>query len=246
MTIPKVINYCWFGGNPLPPLAIKCIGSWRKYFPDYEIKEWNENNFDINMISYIRDAYAAKRYAFVSDYARFWILYHEGGLYFDTDVEVVKPMSDIIMKGPFMGREKKNDTISPIAPGLGLGIYAGHELYKELLDFYSNLEFILPNGSYNKKTIVEYTTEFLEKYGLSSNDKLENVKGIWIYPTEYFCPLNYITGELSITDNTYTIHHYMASWISKSELLYKKISKIIGKNNTHRLANLLKILKIIK
>lgn len=101
--IPKVIHYCWFGGNPLPKSAQKCIALWRKYLPDYEIKEWNENNFDVNIIPYTAEAYKAKKYAFVSDYARFWILYKYGGLYFDTDVEVIKNMDDIISKGPFMG-----------------------------------------------------------------------------------------------------------------------------------------------
>lgn len=243
--IPRVIHYCWFGGNPLPPLAVKCIESWKRYLPDYEIKEWNENNFDVNMIPYIHAAYLVKRYAFVSDYARLWILYHEGGLYFDTDVEVIKPMNDIIAKGPFMGREK-GEISYPIAPGLGLGVNAGHEFYKELLDFYLNLEFILPNGSYNKKTIVEYTTKLLEQHGLSSGDKLEKIKGIWMYPAEYFCPIDYITGELRITDNTYTIHHYMSSWISKGEMMYKRLAKVIGKKNAHHLANLLKVIRVIK
>ena len=103
--IPKVIHYCWFGRNPLPESAVKCINSWRKHFPDYEIKEWNEDNFDVNIIPYTKEAYEAKKYAFVSDYARMWILYHFGGLYFDTDVEVIKPMDDIVKRGPFMGIE---------------------------------------------------------------------------------------------------------------------------------------------
>ena len=105
-SIPKIIHYCWFGRSPLPELAKKCIASWRKYFPDYEIKEWNEDNFDVNSILYTSQAYQAKKYAFVSDYARFWILYMYGGLYFDTDVEVIRPMDDIIQRGPFMGCEK--------------------------------------------------------------------------------------------------------------------------------------------
>jgi len=104
--IPKVIHYCWFGRNSLPPLAVKCLESWKRFFPDYEIKEWNEDNFDVNIISYTAEAYRVKKYAFVSDYARFWILYHYGGLYFDTDVEVIKSMDDIIAKGSFMGCEK--------------------------------------------------------------------------------------------------------------------------------------------
>ena len=103
--IPKIIHYCWFGRNPLPELAQKCIASWKKYLPDYEIKEWNEDNFDVNIIPYTAEAYAAKKYAFVSDYARFWILYKYGGIYFDTDVEVIRPIDDIIAKGNFMGCE---------------------------------------------------------------------------------------------------------------------------------------------
>ena len=101
--IPKVIHYCWFGRNPLPPLAEKCIASWRKFLPDYEIKEWNEDNFDVTMNAYIEEAYHMKKYAFVSDFARFYVLYHHGGVYFDIDVEVIKPMDDILAKGPFMG-----------------------------------------------------------------------------------------------------------------------------------------------
>ena len=107
--IPKIIHYCWFGRNPLPPLAEKCIASWREFLPDYEIKEWNEDNFDVNIIPYTADAYNAKKYAFVSDYARFWILYKYGGLYFDTDVEVIKSMDDIVERGPFMGCERYAD-----------------------------------------------------------------------------------------------------------------------------------------
>ena len=105
--IPKVIHYCWFGRNPLPPLAVKCIESWKKFLPGYEIKEWNEDNFDVNIIPYIQEAYEARKYAFVSDYARFYILYHHGGIYFDTDVEVIKSIDDIIERGAFMGCENE-------------------------------------------------------------------------------------------------------------------------------------------
>lgn len=131
--IPKIIHYCWFGGNPLPKSAERCIASWRKFLPDYEIKEWNENNYDVHKIQYIQEAYEAKKYAFVSDYARFDILYQYGGIYFDTDVEVLKPLEDIIARGPFMGREAgaylrnickgyEGDGLA-VAPGLGLGVF---------------------------------------------------------------------------------------------------------------------------
>ena len=122
--IPKVIHYCWFGRNPLPPFAVKCIESWKKFLPGYEIKEWNEDNFDVNIIPYTQEAYEARKYAFVSDYARFYILYHHGGIYFDTDVEVIKSIDDIIERGAFMGCEneaKPGATALAVAPGLGLG-----------------------------------------------------------------------------------------------------------------------------
>lgn len=177
--IPKVIHYCWFGRNPLPPLAIKCIESWRKYLPDYEIKEWNEDNFDVNIIKYTKEAYKAKKYAFVSDYARFWILYNYGGLYFDTDVEILKPMNEIIVRGSFMGCENKANDMSTtsiksglelgVNPGLGLGVTPGHGLYKEILDIYANLHFIKDDGSLNMRTVVDYTTELLCEQGIKKN-----------------------------------------------------------------------------
>lgn len=224
--IPKVIHYCWFGHNQLPELAKKCIASWERYLPDYEIKEWNEDNFDVNIIPYTEEAYKARKYAFVSDYARFWILFHYGGLYFDTDVEVIKPMDDIINRGPFMGCE--NESIKGVvslrvAPGLGLGAYPNMTLYKELLDLYSGLSFLLPNGMNNQTTVVDYTTHLLFGHGLKNLDETQQVEGIFIYPKEYFCPKNYINGEINTTDNSYSIHHYMATWKSPWEKLLLKL-----------------------
>lgn len=230
--IPKVIHYCWFGGNPLPKSAQKCIASWRKYLPDYEIKEWNESNFDVNIIPYTAEAYKAKKYAFVSDYARFWILYKYGGLYFDTDVEVIKNMDNIIVKGPFMGCEKRNInclTKSPaIAPGLGLGVTPGFPLYKDLLNIYDKKHLFSRLGKI-EETIVGITTRLLEERGLEQDNE-----GIWhcldlnIYPEEYFCPKNYYTGELVITPNTCSIHHYTATWHKNTKTFLEKL-----KNRLH-------------
>lgn len=230
--IPKIIHYCWFGRNPLPPLALKCIESWRKYLPDYEIKEWNEDNFDVNIIPYTAEAYKAKKYAFVSDYARFWILYKYGGLYFDTDVEVIRNMDDIIAKGPFMGIEGFSVNANypvEVAPGLGLGVNPGRGLYKELLDYYSNLLFIREDGSVNTTTIVKYTTELLCKHGLSCYNELQNCAGVWIYPQEYFNPLHEINYKktLSITDKTCTIHWWAASWQPKSKEYLAKCKRFL-------------------
>ncbi|MBR1775005.1 MAG: glycosyl transferase [Bacteroidales bacterium] len=251
--IPKVIHYCWFGRNPLPPLAVKCIESWKKFLPNYEIKEWNEDNFNVDMIPYTSEAYKAKKYAFVSDYARFWILYNYGGLYFDTDVEVIKPLDDIIAKGNFMGcegeydknlakkinqQDKKGATALGVAPGLGLGINPGLGLLQELLDKYATLHFINFDGTYNQKTIVQYTTELLCKHGLKYTDKIQQVADVLVYPKEYFCPKSVDTWNIDITINTYTIHHYDGSWLNKEYKFKRKIRKIIGNNLFLKLHNI--------
>ena len=251
-SIPKVIHYCWFGGNPLPPLAEKCIESWKKYLPDYEIKRWDESNFDVNIIPYTQQAYEAKKYAFVSDYARFWILYKYGGLYFDTDVEVIRPMDDIIARGPFMGCENPAEAgATPdslgVAPGLGLGVNPGLGLYKELLDLYSELNFKNPDGSLNTKTIVEYTTELLCRKGLRNIPDIQEIEDIYIYPVDYLCPMDYDTAKLTITDNTRSIHHYAASWLAKSDRIKIAISEIIGPRYSKICANILhRILELKK
>ena len=229
--IPKIIHYCWFGKNPLPELARKCIESWRKFLPDYEIKEWNEDNFDINILSYVREAYDAKKYAFVSDFARFWILYNYGGVYFDTDVELIKPLEPIIEKGAYMGCEidgtnqiwfDKNVSVTSglgIAcnPGLGIACNPGLEIYKEFIDGYKDRHFINNNGSFDLTTIVTYTTNILKKYGLKNEFIIQNIANINIYPIDYFCPIDFTTGKKTFTENTYSIHHYAASWHTPEE-----------------------------
>lgn len=225
--IPKVIHYCWFGHNPLPPLALKCIESWKKFLPDYEIKEWNEEYFDVNIIPYTAEAYKAKKYAFVSDYARFWILYHYGGLYFDTDVEVIRPLDDIIARGPFMGCEtdaQPGATTIGVAPGLGLGVNPGLGLYQELLAYYEKLHFLSSEGTIvEQQTIVHHTTALLRQHGLSDVAGIQQVAGVYIYPREYFCPIDTVTRHLKIAKNTRTIHHYAASWMEKGNIERLKV-----------------------
>lgn len=234
--IPKVIHYCWFGRNPLPISALKCISSWRKFFPDYEIREWNEDNFDVNIVPYTSQAYQAGKYAFVSDYARFWVVYNYGGLYFDTDVEIVRPMDDIIARGPYMGREAGAylDKMFPgaqktlaVNPGLGFGAEKGMPIIGRMLESYDRRQFICEDGSLNTTTIVHYTSQILLDCGMKGNDSgPEQVEGIWIYPHDYFCPMDHTRGNyLRITDNTRSIHHYDASWVDHSAL-HKFLSKI--------------------
>ncbi len=231
-SIPKVIHYCWFGGKPIPRLARKCIRSWKKFLPDYEIKRWDESNFDVDCIPYVREAYRAGKYAFVSDYARFKILYEEGGLYFDTDVQVIKPLDDIIARGSFMGCQNKyHNIVVPeklgINPGLGLGVYPGHHFYKEMLDLYRKLVFINKDGLMNLKTVVYYTTEMLVKKGLKISSEIQSIEGIWVYPWDYFCPME-PTFMLELTKNSRTIHLFSASWCSPMVKFRKKIKRILG------------------
>ncbi len=230
--IPKKIHYCWFGGSPLPESAKKCIASWEKYLPDYEIKEWNESNFDVNCISYTKEAYASKKYAFVSDYARFKILYDEGGIYFDTDVEVIKQMDAIICEGPFMGCERDADPVNNIsifvAPGLGLGVTPGHVLYGEIIEVYNGLHFIMQDGKMNLRTVVDYTTEILVKYGLKNIPGIQKIENVLIYPSEYFCPKSVVDGKLRLTANSYTVHHFDQSWQSPWRKYGRKLVLFLG------------------
>ncbi len=217
--IPKVIHYCWFGGSPLSEEAIKCIESWNKYCPDYEIKEWNELNFDINMCAYTREAYTTKKWAFVSDYARFWIIYHFGGVYFDTDVEVLKPIKNIIAQGSFMAEEIPNPSDADnasVAPGLGIAAEPFMPIYKEILDDYQNRSFICDDRSYDLTTVVDITTHILEQHGFKRDVKgIQRVAGLIVYPPEFFCPFNMYNGMMKITDNTVSVHLYNGSWSSE-------------------------------
>ena len=250
--IPKIIHYCWFGRKPLPPLAVKCIESWKKYLPDYTIKEWNEDNFDINIVPYTREAYEVGKYAFVSDYARFYILYHHGGLYFDTDVEVIRPMDDLVGRGAFMGCEneaKPGATALAVAPGLGLGCNPGLGLYAEILELYSGLHFKCVDGGLNLKTVVEYTTDLLVNKGLRNISTEQYIGGIWIYPKEFFSPKSYHTGEINITSNTYCIHHFDGKWLKRGlkysvkKNIHKALYLTIGRVKHNKVIRIIRIIK---
>lgn len=227
--IPKVIHYCWFGHNEMPEKAKECIESWKKYFPDYEIKEWNEDNFPIEQCAYTKEAYAAKKWAFVSDYARFKILYENGGIYLDTDVEVVKPFDNLLVNKAFMGFEDGkpglSNNIYMVNPGLGLAAEKGLGFFKEILDYYAELHFTTEDGSQLMTTIVDHTTSMLRKKGLVNENKIQSIEDITIYPSDYFCPLNFNTGKLNMTDNTYSIHHFVASWFTPLDWVILKIER---------------------
>lgn len=216
--IPKIIHYCWFGGNPLPPLAERCIASWKKFCPEYEIKEWSESNYDVHKIPYISQAYHAKKYAFVSDYARFDILYEYGGVYFDTDVEVIKPIDELLQQGPFAGIERPG----ALNAGLGIASRQREPLYKEILDSYKSEVFIKSNGELDLTTVVERVSNIFKNHGFKEDNIIQQVEDITIYPVDFFCPKDYVTGTINITGNTYTIHHYDGSWASNAQHSYER------------------------
>lgn len=223
--IPKTIHYCWFGRNPLSEKALKCINSWKKFMPDYEIKEWNEDSFNVNIIKYTAEAYKLKKYAFVSDYARFWILYHYGGIYFDVDVELVRPIDDIIARGAFMGCEKTQTEENVLNPnsGVGMGAPSHHPFYKKVLSIYQNKHFVYWNGKISESVVYIISRLFENKKQIQCENNIILSEDIYIYPHEYFCPLNYITKKLTITPNTKSIHHYHASWTYENHNLLTKV-----------------------
>lgn len=215
----KVIHYCWFGRNPLPESALKCIESWKKFCPDYEIIEWNEDNFDVNSCAYSKEAYENKKYAFTSDYARYKILYENGGIYVDTDVEMIKSIDDIINM-PCLGFETKDY----VAPGLIMIAYKKMNFYKKMIDIYESFDF------FNiKETIVDLTTNELCKNGLIRDNSMQTVCGIKIFPMDYFNPKGVDFGKTEITKNTYTIHHYDASWKNETDKLLMKFRSKYGR-----------------
>ena len=205
--IPQVIHYCWFGGAPLPAYAERCIASWRRHFPGWEIRRWDESNYDVRATPYTSEAYNARKYAFVSDYARFDILHRHGGVYFDTDVEVIRSFDAMLARGPFMGMEG-----TAVAPGLGIAAEAGHPLLAELLALYRSMHFADAQGRQLPGTVVTHTTDLLMRRGYTRNGLPQTVAGFTIYPPEYLNPFDDITGRLTVTPRTLSIHHYSKSW----------------------------------
>lgn len=204
----KVIHYCWFGKNEKSELIAKCIESWKTFFPDYEIVEWNESNFDINCCDYVREAYNAKKWAFVSDYCRILVLFLYGGVYFDTDVQIIKRTS--AFEHNCIGFEKKK----LLNPGLVLAAEKGNWFCKEMLDAYNRDHFLLDN-SFNYKTICDRSTEIFLRKGLKLNNKTQKVLDFVVYSTEYFNPKGTADGEPIITQNTVSIHLFNGSWVSE-------------------------------
>lgn len=217
--IPKIIHYCWFGGNPKPKLAEKCIASWKKYCPDWQIIEWNESNFDVNQNGYTKMCIEQRKYAFLSDYVRLKVVAEHGGVYFDTDVELLRRIDDLLANEAFFGFEAPDY----VASGLGFGSVAHGTAIEAMLREY---DFLL-DGTQGIRGCPELNTSALEKLGLVKDGSLQTVAGALILPIEYLNPLESATGRLRKTHNTYSVHWYHASWMTWRQKLRSAITRPI-------------------
>ncbi|WP_338789110.1 glycosyltransferase family 32 protein [Metabacillus sp. FJAT-53654] len=229
--IPKIIHYCWFGGKEKPDIVNECIASWKKHLSGYEIKEWNEDNFNININIYVKEAYESEKFAFVSDYARVYVLYKFGGIYLDTDVEVFKPFDDFLHHESFWGFEQENYIATST-----IGTENGNKLIKLFLDSYKEKNFIKEDGSYDDLTNVAIVSEILKNKGLKMNGKYQELEDIGtFYPQTYFSPYDYINCRKCITGNTYAMHHFYKSWLPPKARFKSNVktiaAKVIGGDN---------------
>lgn len=229
--IPKKIHYCWFGKREKSKLAKKCIESWRKYCPEYEIIEWNEENFDIGINAYVSMCYQQKKYAFLTDYLRLVIVLEQGGIYFDTDVEVVKNFDDLLDCGAFFGFETKEY----VNTGEGFGAEPGNSIVLQMLQEYDQLL----DGLHGTIGCPLLNTNALMKCGLKQNGQMQQIQDVVIYPPDYFNPYDDPTGMLHRTENTYSIHWYGKSWLDKKIVLRSKLMKplhrVFGTDFFHKL-----------
>ena len=238
--IPKIVHYCWFGNNPKSKLIKKCIASWKKHLPDWEIIDWNESNYDVYKNDYISAAYKEQKWAFVVDFARFDILNQHGGVFLDADVELLKPIPDKFLEHEaFTGFE----TGRTVAPGLIFAAIAGHPMLAKIIEAYGEKKYGEKiNGK--TETIVDIVTDILDKSGLIKNNSIQNVNGIVIYPQEYFCCFNHETQNFEIVEETISIHHYVASWSTWYRKAYfrgiKIAAKVLGKERYLRLKRIIK------
>ena len=222
--IPKIIHYCWFGKSEMPKLAQKCIASWHKHMPDWEFRLWNEDNFDVNCMPYTKEAYEAKKYAFVSDYVRLQALYDEGGLYFDTDVEAFKSFDDLLNYKAFAGFEGSKHV--PVGTCVMASEAAG-EWIKEQLGYYQDRHFLKQDGSFDMTTNVQFMNAIMCEQGFVQDGSEQDFKDLHVFPVDYFSP-RHTTGEYIRTENTYSDHLGLASWDCNIGGWKSYLRKIVG------------------
>ena len=226
--IPKIIHYCWFGESEKPEFVKKCIQSWKKYCPNYEIVEWNESNFDVNCCAYVKEAYQCKKWAFVSDYARLWIIYHKGGIYLDTDIELIKNLDVLINNDAYFGYEDPKH----INTGVGFGAIKGHDIVKAMLEDYHAVHFLQQDGEMDLTPCPVRNSKVLEARGYLLDGHTKQQDKVKLYSQRWLCPIDYHTGKMEITEETVSIHHYNGTWMEPYELkiiaIERCIKKIIG------------------
>lgn len=232
--IPKKIHYCWFGRGPLPELAQKCIASWHKYMPDYEYILWNEDSFDVNQIAYTKEAYATRKYAFVSDYVRLLALEREGGIYLDVDFEVYKPFDDLLHWKAFAGFEGSKHL--PLMMGV-IASEAHGTWVKEQLQYYLDRHFVDFEGKLDLTTNVAFVSEKMSQQGFVQNGREQDYKDLHVFPVEYFCPRQ-TTGEYFRTDNTYCESIGVSSWLDQGKGWKLWIAKAVGAKHMPQLIKL--------
>ncbi len=215
--IPKIVHYCWFGGKTIPTEAQKNIDSCKHYNPSYEIKIWTEDNFDLSENAYVQEAYQSKKWAFITDYVRLKVLFEEGGIYMDTDVEVLKPLDSLLNNKAFSGFES-NSTI----PTGTMGAEANNPWIRKLLEYYNGRHFFKDDGKFDLTTNVETITRITKaNYDIKLNNTFQDLGDVTFYPFDYLCAKNSETGRVMISNNTYTIHHFSGSWQPKKGKIIK-------------------------
>lgn len=219
--IPKIIHYCWFGQNPLPEKAQLCITSWKKFCPDYKIMEWNEKQLELSKVpAYVQQAYAAQKWAFVADYVRLCALIQYGGVYMDTDVELIGSLDSFMNQEAFAGFEDAARVATCI-----MACKPGFPLFKEFLLQYTHMQFLKPDGTLNTTTNVSILTDICLKKGLVQNGQSQMIEGLALYPVDVFCPLELDTGLLKQSGNTVAIHWFAGSWWSSEEKYAWKVTR---------------------
>ncbi len=235
LQIPKKIHYIWFGEGCLTQLAEQCLASWQTFCPDYEIIRWDESNFDDGGNRYFKEAIQARKWAFASDYARLKVLFEHGGIYMDTDVEVLKPLDRFLFEEAFSGFE----STSCVPTGL-MASRAGNQFLKRLLSDYDNRRFIKEDGTFDLTTNVTLITEACVSAGLKLNGKKQTVAGFTLYPQDFFCPKAHDTGIVHLSENSYAIHHFDGSWLPPEFSLYQSEKKNLVKRHPHLPVRLVK------
>jgi len=212
--IPKKIHYCWFSGNPMPKELQKCMDSWKQFCPDYEIIRWDESNYDIHRSPYMEQAYAQKKWCYVSDYARLDILHQHGGIYLDTDVELIRNLDELLYQPAFCGMEKWGT----VNTGGGCGAQAGNPAVRAMLDFRGPFSFSREDGTTNQISSGYYETLPLIRAGLRPDSTTQIIANgeMTVYSPDFFLPFDYVSGKTNLTKNTFSIHHYSGTWLSSS------------------------------